>query len=116
LAAAGCGAGVGALACDGATATGAAPAGFFRATLDTDFLVLRPSVASFSATAFSRFFELVAGVFDPAFALAVVGLVFAAALGPRAPPLALTFFAGAALLGVLAALLFGFDFFAMGRS
>jgi hypothetical protein len=43
--------------------------------------------------------------------LAVGALVFVAALAPRAPPMALTFFAGAALLRVSAALLFGFDFF-----
>jgi hypothetical protein len=84
------------------------------AVLDADFFVLLLSVTAFSATAFPRCFEVVAGVFNPAFALAVGALVFVAALALRAPPL--TFFAGAALLRVSAALLLGFDFSAMGRS
>jgi hypothetical protein len=78
--------------------------------LDADFFVLLLSVTGFSATAFSRFFEVVSDVFNTAFGLAI------GPLAPRAPPLPLTFFAGAALLRVSAALLFGFDFLAMGRS
>jgi hypothetical protein len=114
LAAAGGGAGVAVRAWDVATVTGAASAGFGfdLAILDAGFFVLLLSVAGFSATVFSRLFATVAGVFDPAFALAVVALVLVSALAPPA----LSFFAGAALLRVSAALLFGFDFFAMGRS